>query len=266
MSFFTVRERMDRGFQRAFNFASDAEFILNVRRRKLLMNNQAARDKHKSERCFVLATGPSLGNLNNTLKEKLKAERLFFVNSLHKAPLVSDLTPEYYVLMDNHYWGSLSSEFGTIYEKYNSNPPTFITDLRAKRFVPVGSNALFLYAKHYPIDEVRVDMSRNISITMNVVGFSILSALYMGFSEIYLMGLDHSLFARPQNNHCYDEKLDTVDLPKFNLAFYLKYYHLTTEFHYLIAKSARKLGVKVVNLSEGSLLDAYPIRPISYAL
>lgn len=92
-----------------------------------------------------------------------------------------------------------------IHSKFVSKAPTFITDVRAKSFVPKEAHAYFLHTKNYPIARARADMSGNMSITMNVVGTAILSAIHMGFSEVYLMGLDHSLFANLTNNHCYDD-------------------------------------------------------------
>ena len=266
MAFFLWRENLDRFLQRGFNAASDLEFAINRPRRRLVSRNLSIRDSHKGERCFILATGPSLNNANADQLASLSKEHTFAVNSFYKSKIASDVSPSYYVLMDNHYWGALSDDFERIHSKFVSKAPTFITDVRAKSFVPKEAHAYFLHTKNYPIARARADMSGNMSITMNVVGTAILSAIHMGFSEVYLMGLDHSLFANLTNNHCYDDSLDTTELPKFNLAFYLKYYHLATEFHYLITKTAQEKGVKIVNLSEGSLLDAYPIRPISYAL
>lgn len=266
MSFFLIRDKIDRSLVRAFNAASDLEFFVNRRRSSALQRNSSLKDVHKAERCFILATGPSLNNISEDQSARLTHERTFAINSFFKSELANQISPDYYVLMDNHYWGALSGDFERIAQKFAPSPPTFITDLRARSFVPSSTKSYFVHAKNYPTDLMRTDLTGNLSITMNVTGTAILSAIYMGFSKIYLMGLDHSLFANLKNNHCYEDSLDDVELPTYNLAFYLKYYHLTTEFHYRIAKTARSMGIEICNLSEGSLLDAYPIRPISHAI
>jgi len=84
----------------------------------------------------------------------------------------------------------------------------------------------------------------------------------MGFKEIYLLGCDYNLFCSKGASHCYDDEKELADLPTYNLAFYLKYYHLTTEFHYMIREEAKSRGVDVINLTEESLLDAYPKKSI----
>jgi hypothetical protein len=91
---------------------------------------------------------------------------------------------------------------------------------------------------------------------MNVVSYSILAAIYMGFKKINLLGCDYNAFCTAGVGHAYDDKSE-LSGSTYNLGFYLKYYHLTTEFHYLIAQLAKERGVEVVNMTPGSLLDAY---------
>jgi hypothetical protein len=100
-------------------------------------------------------------------------------------------------------------------------------------------------------------LDKNIYSAMNVVSHTILVALYMGFSEIYLLGCDYNAFCSMGKGHAYDDKQE-MEKVSYNLAFYLKFYWLTTEFHYLVAKLARENSVAIKNLTPGSLLDAYP--------
>ena len=79
----------------------------------------------------------------------------------------------------------------------------------------------------------------------------------MGFKNIYLLGCDYNAFCTAGKGHAYDDKSELAQTD-YNLAFYLKFYWITTEVHYLIAKLAKKRGVNIINLTPGSLLDAYP--------
>lgn len=257
MSKFDVKNCIDKNIYRVFNLISDLYFYLNIDARKVLSRNSVYHNRHLGERCFILGTGPSLNELSDGQISKLMNETVIAVNSIYKAQVVSQVSPKYYALLDNNYWGVASYTFDEIIAKYQSCPPVFITDLRAKSIVPEGFDSIYLYAKNYPVDKMRCDLSRNLSITMNVIGFSILSAIYMGFKEIYLLGCDYNLFCSRIGTHCYDDQEEINELPKYNLSFYLKYYHLTTEFHYMIASLARQKKLKIVNLSESSLLDAY---------
>ena len=259
MSLFNLHEKLNILIYRMFNIFSDIVFFFNLPARRKIKENKHFSGLHKGQRCFIAATGPSLGNLSTEQKEFLQDEVVFAVNSFYKAESMDAINPDYYVLMDNNYWGTFGHTFEDICRKYPAAPPVFITDVRATQLIPDGVSSIPLYAKNYPISSMRVRLDGNCSITMNVVGFAILSAMYMGFSEIYLLGSDYNLFCSRKGNHCYDDKDEFSRTPSYNLAFYLKYYHLTTEFHYRLAEYGRKNGHEIVNLTPASLLDAYPL-------
>lgn len=263
MSKFIIKDKIDKSLYTCFNLFSDIFFNLNLNSKSIIKDNEKFKNAYEGERCFILGTGPSLANISLRDIELLSKEKTFAVNSFYKASQFDLINPMFYCLMDNLYWGVSSGVFGEISEKYNNSNPIFITDIRAKSFIPESLQSIFLYAKHYPTRDMRFDISKNLSITMNVVSFAILAAIYMGFKEIYLLGCDYNLFCSRQKNHCYDDHEEHTKLPTYNLGFYLKYYHLTTEFHYLIAKLSKKSNIKILNITENSLLDAYPLGSIS---
>ncbi|NCQ56124.1 DUF115 domain-containing protein [Candidatus Parcubacteria bacterium] len=266
MSLFELKQKIDRNIFRIFNFASDIGLLLSARNRQLLANNKIYQNKHQGERCFILGTGPSLTRLTADQVTALTKETIFAVNSFYKVSIVDSITPKYYALMDNNYWGISKNTFKDVSGRYKENPPVLITDTRASQLIPHKIKSILIYAKNYPVDRMRYDLSENLSITMNVVSFSLLTAIYMGFKEIYLLGCDYNSFCSRSSNHCYNDETEINELPSYNLAFYLKYYHLTTEFHYAIAILARKKGVKIINLTIESLLDAYPTGDLSIIL
>lgn len=264
MSFFTIKERLDNILYRVFNVFSDVIFFARLSIRKELVNNEKYRLSHDGQRCFIVGTGPSLSGIDSCFIDNLKSETVFGVNSFYKIESFSDVVPDYYVLMDNNYWGVSSGAFNEVRNKY-TKPPVFISDVRALKFLKgteKTSEYLALYAKNYPVDSVRFDARSNLSITMNVVGVSIQMAIYMGFKEIYLLGCDYNSFCSVGGSHCYDDQDEKNTLPSYNLAFYLKYYSLTTEFHYKLAQLAKENNVKLVNATDGSLLDAYPYKSL----
>lgn len=266
MSKFDIKEKIDDGIYSIFNYASDLLLQFDHRSRVLLKNNEKYRNQHAGRRCFILGTGPSLNKLAPEQIDKLSDEITFAVNSIYKVPQLEKISPSYYSLLDNNYWGVASHTFTSIAQKYTEHPPIIITDIRAKAIIPRQMECIYLYAKHYPISQARFDITKNLSITMNVVGFSVLCAIFMGFKEVYLLGCDYNLFCTRIGTHCYNDEDEINELPQYNLGFYLKYYHLTTKFHYLIAKLAKDMGVQVINATEGSLLDAYPHKRIQSLL
>lgn len=260
MSKIEIKDKLDELIYSLYNFLSDIVYGLDSRSKGVVKKNANFKNVHAGERCFILGTGPSLSQLVDREIDILNREIVFGVNSLYKSEIGSKLTPKYYALMDNLYWEQWSDTFAEVSNKYKDNLPVFITDLRAKHLVDrlaEKKSAIFIYSKKYPTKRVSADIEKNIYAAMNVISYSILSAMHMGFREIYLLGCDYSSFCTAGKGHCYDDKSEIADF-NYNLAFYLRFYWITTEFHYLIAKLAKERQVKVINLTPNSLLDAYP--------
>lgn len=258
MSKFDLKDKLDNFLYRVYNILSDGIFFFNFKVRRLVEGNRSFAATH-SGRCFILGTGPSLGALTQEELQYINAHTVFGVNSLYKSAVGRAVSPDYYVLIDNLYWTEFSEAFSEVRAVYANDPPVFITDVRAREFSvgPGEKKPLFIHAKKYPFERMDSDLARNVFAPMNVVSNAIISAIYMGFEEVFLLGCDYNAFCTQGQGHCYDDSSELAQV-NYSLAFYLKYYHLTTEFHYLIAKLAVERGVKVVNLTPGSLLDAYP--------
>jgi len=268
MNKFDIKDGLDKLIYKTYNHLSDVLFHLDPEAKRLVAKNVAFRNIHQNERCFILGTGPSLGLLTPDQLNTLACETLFGVNSFYKADLASVLKPSYYAITDDLYWKDWKWIFGEIADKFSDKPPTFITDPRARKLIeglPNVEQPIYVYAKKYPTNRMSDELTRNIYATMNVVSSSILVAMYMGFKEIYLLGCDYNAFCSAGRGHCYDDEKE-LDGISYNLAFFLKYYWITTEFHYLIARLAKEKGIKIVNLASASLLDAYPRVQVSEVL
>jgi len=268
MNKFEIKDRIDEIIYRAYNILAEVGYFFSFSKKKIIRKNIHFKNRHAGERCFILGTGPSLAQLDHMQIEKLQAEVSFGVNSLYKSKVGSSLIPRYYCLMDDNYWKGKSGTFAEVMEKYKPTPPVFITDLRAKEIVdalPLGMRTIYIYSKKYPVKKVSSALSGNIYALMNVVSYSIISAIHMGFSEIYLLGCDYNAFCNFGHGHCYDDAQE-MSAADYNLSFYLRDYYITTEFHYLIAELAKKTGIKIINLTSTSLLDAYPRIPVSSIL
>jgi hypothetical protein len=260
MDKFELKSKIDSFVYGAYNLLSDLIYIFDFPTKKIIKKNRDYHDLHKGERCFILGTGPSLKEININEINKLKHEITFGVNSFYKSEVGSQLKPSYYTLMDNLYWEKWSETFERVVQKYKNEPPVFITDLRAKHLIDslrIKASAIYIHSKKYPTSRISEKIDQNIFAAMNVVSYSILTAIYMGFEDIYLLGCDYNAFCLGGRGHCYED-LSEVSQTNYNLSFYLKFYWITTEFHYLIAKLAKQNNIRIKNLTPNSLLDAYP--------
>lgn len=268
MSHFDVKQELDNFIYRVYNIISNFSFQFKFKLKRSLKYNLRYKDLHKGERCFILATGPSLGKLENHHVKALSNEIVFAVNSFYKVNNTKEIIPNYYVLMDDLYRSSWSNVFSEIESAYPTRVPIFITDIRSRPFISKQNREfdnIFLYAKQYPVDHIDSDLSKNIFIGLNVVTTAILSAIYLGFKEVYIIGADYNAFCSQGRGHAYDDDQE-VSQVDYNLAFYLKFYAICTEFHYLVFKYAKRKGVKIINLNPNSLLDAYPKMPLNEIL
>jgi hypothetical protein len=261
MDKFGMKKKLDNRLYQIYNSFSEIMFRLDSGNKALLHNNLKYKEIHKGESCYILGTGPSLSALSSLEIEHVKTHKTIAVNSYYKADISNTLTPDYYCLMDNIYWEDWSHSYGEIIDSYGpAVRPRFITDYRANTILSsqlACDDSLYLYTKKYPYDKVSCDLTKNVYGVMNVVSYAIISAIYLGFDEIYLLGCDYNAFCNMGNGHCYDDK-DELSQSNYDLAFYLKFYWICTEFHYLISKLARENSVSIVNLTGTSLLDAYP--------
>lgn len=150
-------------------------------------------NKYNGERCFIIATGPSL-TIDDL--EKLKDEYTFGVNSIIKLFDETDFRPDFYGIQDRDVYGAMqdvikSTKFKTafcadIIEKYYNVPSNFIPfpyngEYHLYNGKPNKYNAKFS-------DNAYEIVYDGYSITYSLIEI----AVYMGFKEIYLLGCDCS--------------------------------------------------------------------------
>jgi len=152
------------------------------------------KDKYKGKRCFIIGNGPSL--LASDL-DKLKDEITFATNKIY---LMFDKTkwrPSYYVCGDGHVFAQIQNEIS----KYIKCPAFY--PLHA---ILSSDNFNLTNFFYYALDD-RAFWRPNMKPTFSeeifilywgaTVSYECMQlAAYMGFSEIYLLGIDNTCFAR----------------------------------------------------------------------
>lgn len=173
---------------------------------------------HEGERCFIIATGPSLTTDDLSLIEH---EYTFGMNSIVKKYGETSFRPTYYGIQDHIVFKSLENE---IEKWYGDSENIFISDRIQKQF-RIGKKwnvfpefvAYHSYNNWFK-DKFKCKFSDDIyrrvydgfSITMSLIQI----ASYMGFKEIYLLGADCS-FIKGKVNHfaehgVVDRRIETV--------------------------------------------------------
>jgi hypothetical protein len=146
---------------------------------------------HHGERCFIIGNGPSL---NKCDLSKLKNEVTFGVNSIYlKAK--EGFVPTYFVVEDHHVARDNSNEIVNLKATLKFIPRNY------KHLIKRTANMLFYnmntgyYQEHgsnYCIPRFSGDASRRMYCGQSVTMMCLQLAFHMGFTEVYLIGMDFS--------------------------------------------------------------------------
>lgn len=210
------------------------------------------KDIHKGDRCFIVATGPSL-KLEDV--ERLKGEYTFGVNSIVNLFPKTNWRPTYYCLGDPDVYEGVKKQL-----KLEAPSHSFF----ARGFVPAELPFGEWYrprmlefklrklpaAKHAPYAWSN-DISKEIASGETIVYSAMQIAAYMGFEKIYLLGTDCN-YTNPDAAHGellsykYD-KLRPLNLGDQMMANY-RYAKMQLE----------KRNIKVYNATRGGMLEVFP--------
>lgn len=205
---------------------------------------------YKGRRCFIVATGPSL-RIEDLDKLYEYKETCISVNGIFKAFDRTLWRPDYYMVSDANFLLENKETIRTIEvkEKFIADGAWFFEKEE------VTSN---MHKWHFQKEwndgiqpEFSDDFARVSYCGRTVVYEGALQlAVYMGFSEIYLLGVDCCRYATSEKQHFiseYEKKKRAVDLD--------------VEYNILAYKSAREYadlnGIRIFNATRGGKLEVF---------
>ncbi len=228
----------------------DAEYIRSLKGTKA------------GKRCFIIGNGPSLtaDDLN-----KLKEEDTFAFNRIFYMFEKTDWRPTYYMCVDS---GVLSLNMSEIEQLKLDN---IILSYIAKNMIDMSKvnreRIHFLYdysrfkVNRFAFDKpyISEDVSEHFCFCFTVTFDAIQLAMYMGYSEIYLIGVDHNYSVKADSKgriikdnsvKDYFEGLEKTSITLMN-------YEATTAAFRAAREYADKHGVKVYNATRGGKLEEF---------
>lgn len=245
-----------------------------------LRDNRKFKNMYTGQRCFILANGPSILKEDLTL---LKDEITFGVSNFYKHPLYSIIKPHYHCVPNLALHEQTEEDIVKWFNEMHRetlNAHVFL-GYRQKSIVQKhklfpGRKLNYLLTESMRIaDGKRVrDLSGNMLNPESVPIMAILIALYMGFSQIYLLGVDHDYLRSGQYRYFFDRKemalKDPCVSPEGKLLFTRinKFvYSLKLWKQYILtAKVAEEKGAQIINLSRESYLDVFPFDDLTNVL
>ncbi|MBQ7546041.1 MAG: DUF115 domain-containing protein [Clostridia bacterium] len=258
---------------------------------RTILNNKKFENCHAGERCFILGNGPSLKMEDLSL---LRDEIVFTVNQATRIPQFRELKSNY------HFWADQN------FFKIDENKPEDMELLQTMCAVADGNPELecffpivqYDFVKKFHLDEkmhvnyfytgdiMRDDFRGRIDFTKPVFGFGtvvqwcITLAVYMGFSEIYLLGCDNThiittiksvLHRNDDADYAYavsenEKKRMEKMLAASSLEAYLGSYLRTLQEYRRLYRYCTDKNITLVNCSAETVLDSIPRKRLTDVL
>lgn len=214
------------------------------------------KDIHKGQRCFIVATGPSL-----TLEDvnKLKGEICFGMNSVMKMFDKTDWRPTYYALFDGSVYDRIKEELYKI-----DSICSFCADNLPWRGDNVNLLGMWggwrynskiermIFPDSLQEKQLRIssDISKYVYAGSSVVHMIMQVCFYMGFSEIYIIGADCNFGGSAKHSSLLNYNALITETPEY------LYYALMRDYE-RAKKYADRYGIKIYNATRGGMLEKF---------
>lgn len=218
------------------------------------------RNIHKNERCFIIGNGPSLTKEDLT---KIKGEISFGTNRIYYMFDKTPWRPTYYMCSD------ADILFNDIEIIKKLKLPVKFLNIAAKKYGRKSSDHICYFYLYGPfrIDknkdvqtEVSEDVSNYFAKTRTVTCSCIEMAIYMGFKEIYLLGVDHR-YAITQYADGHIEKNSNItnyfEGMKASQSIAVHPIDMATKSYEVCRKYADKHGIHIYNATRGGKLEVF---------
>lgn len=272
------------------NYRRDIQFyiawLFSKNLRNEMSRNKALKNVHKGKRCFILGNGPSLKHYD---LNKLSNEYVFTVNNMMTTDYFKIVKPNFHLFFDPEFFNFFfhltpKNDEEEIKMKSISNSleldPNMICfssyrlkSTFTKLFTSLNSHYLVNNKIYTPLLKKSSTLHCNTPAFQNVITYAINIALYMGFDEIYLLGVDMTGFLEHYehntNNahlgHFYNKSEEDQNKQnkfrkekKIDNEFYLKNFGKTFEHLKIMQTNALAKNAKLFNASEHGALDVIP--------
>jgi hypothetical protein len=225
-------------------------------------------NRYQGQRCFIIGNGPSLNKHDLSLLEN---EYSFGVNSFYYKTRETGFRPTFYVVEDSSVMKENIDEirayeapfkfFPTIYRNLHPKTPnTFFFNMNRGFYEKTSPN--------YAVPRFSTDVSRVLYCGQSVTYINLQMAYFMGFTEVYLIGMDFNYVIPESHARTGDVLLSDTDDPNH---FHKDYFGKGKTWkdpkldrvlmNYKMANLVyTSVGRKIYNATEGGMLEEFPRR------
>ena len=230
----------------------DLKAIFDPVRRDTISSIKKFHNTHKGERCFVIGNGPSLQNTDMT---KLRNEYTFGLNRIYLMFQELGFSTSFFVSINDLVIEQSASDIQAL------DIPKFVS-WRSRKWLNPQEDLFFLYTT-YTGPKFAKNAAGRLWEGATVTYVALQLAYYFGFSEVILIGVDHSFATKGKPNTTITSEGD--DPNHFNPKYFGKGFRWqlpdleTSEIAYGMARNAFEAdGRKVVDATVGGKLTVFP--------
>lgn len=249
--------------------------------RQWLDKNKEFNNMHKGQRCFILGNGPSLKTEDLSM---IRDEIVFTVNQVNRIPDYGKFISSYHFWVDESFFNidtdkPEDKELLEVMGSIGKDKPVCFFPLEQREFckrhrLHEKLNIRFIANKPSVtlIDGYnrKIDMAKLLPGFGTVVQYCIISAIYMGFSEIYLLGCDNTgimvtlktaLLENDEKDYAYiitaNETKRMISLLERNtVERYAISYAATLTAYRILNDYCIRRNIKLVNCSSSTVIDS----------
>jgi len=222
----------------------------------------------KSEKCYVIMTGPSL---TDTQLDEIGDNDVITASGFWKHDLAKKLNIVAYAFYDKNYFDKSEKSYAFFDSLFlNCSPKSIVGPahiIGSSYFTHLKKfNSSILLSKHHGLDEKSISRSGLWPKFAGVSAYCLMLSVLAGYKEIHLLGFDHDYLAnRSFDKHFYEGATipGTIEKPLSELVTYQKEmsnnYRLW-ENYYKIRSMAERRDIKIYNRTPGSYLDVFEFK------
>jgi len=218
----------------------------------------------EKERVFIIANGPSLSSENLT---DLIGEDIITMNFFYKHIDSDKMVPKYHVMAEPGTGSDPEVYAPDYFRAFKVNAMSYILHSDAEEIVKKldAKKNIYYFRPALPSTDQYLGKAfafdRAVPRPRNSAQLALMLALYLGYKEIYLLGVDEDNLSsrRHVNTHFYKQSSDELEAETSSLS-YLERLHgkaKTFEGFKRIKQVSSGLNARIINLNKSSRLDIF---------
>ncbi len=229
--------------------------------RPVLRPNRAWEGRHAGERVYVIGNGPAAASFD---RANFVGHKTIVMNSFHRADWKDEVDIVAHCLGEprsSSAWDGadiaqcIAGTRAASYWLHESSRGALpgLPDGKPLHYVMPCLEAPFASDRRIALDGPALGYQTTAQLAIEV-------AIYMGFSEIVLVGFDHDWLANPDySRHFYATDRDRTDrLSEFSYLDIVRIIDRMWSIYYKLRTIAERGGVKIINAAPSSYLDVFP--------